>query len=113
MEYSNSLTIMQKTYDMALYGHNCVVNFPKSEKFALGAEIKQSLLTCISLIIRANKKFHKKTTLQDLDIELEKLRYLVRIAKDIKILPLKQYELWSERLAEIGRMVGGWLKASA
>ena len=32
--------ILQKTYDMILYGNICLKQFPKSERYALAADIK-------------------------------------------------------------------------
>lgn len=105
------LKILQKSYDMIKYGYSALRQFPKSERFTLAANIKQSMYTIIHLIIRANKRFHKKTTLQDIDIEIENLRYLTRLAMELGFLPFKKYEYWSKQINEIGRMLGGWMKS--
>jgi four helix bundle protein len=106
------LQILQKTYDMVQYGYVCLRQFPKSEKFALAAEIKGVMARLLRLIVRANKRYHKKTTLQDVDIELATLRTYVRLAKDLKFLPFRKYENWAKMLDEIGRMLGGWIKST-
>lgn len=106
--------ILQKTYDMILYGNICLKQFPKHEKHVMAADIRSSMYRLLDLIIRANKKYYKKTTLQDLDVELEILRTYIRLAADqqLRYLPLKKYEIWSRMLNEIGRMIGGWIKSS-
>jgi hypothetical protein len=38
------------------------------------------------------------------------LRWLVRIAKERRLLSLRQYEYACGHFAECGRMAGGWLK---
>ena len=43
---------------------------------------------------------------------LVKLHYLFRLAKDLHYLDLRRYEFAARALEEIGRMVGGWKKAS-
>lgn len=96
---------------MVRYGYICLRQFPKSEKFTLAAEMKRCMLNVMQLIIRANRKYYKKTTIQDLDVELDTLRYYVRLAKDLDFLPFKKYENWSKMLNEIGRMIGGWQKS--
>ena len=63
----------------------------------------------LRLVVVVNRRYHKKTTMQDLDAELDLLRSLVRLSLDLKFLPFKQYETWARHLAEIGRMVGGWM----
>lgn len=45
-----------------------------------------------------------------INLLLEKLRYLFRLAKDLRHLDLRRYEHASEELDEVGRLVGGWLK---
>ena len=107
------LKILQKTYDMILYGNICLRQFPKSEKYALANDIKDSMYALLRLIITANKRYYKKTTLQDIDVELDTLRTLIRLSadKEFQFLPLRKYENWSKMLAEIGKMLGGWMKA--
>jgi len=107
------LKILQKTYDMILYGNICLKQFPKSEKYALASDIKQSMYTLLRLIIAANKRYYKKTTLQEIDVELDTLRTLIRLSADseLRYLTLKKYENWSRMLNEIGKMLGGWIKA--
>ena len=65
----------------------------------------------IRLVITANKKYTKKTTLQELDVEIAALKVYVRLAADLQYLPLKKYEVWSKKLVEIGKMVGGWIRS--
>ncbi|MED4977235.1 diversity-generating retroelement protein Avd [Heyndrickxia faecalis] len=108
---AEDLKIIQKTYDMIVYGYSALRQYPKSEKHTLAADTKKSMFELLELMIRANKKYHKKTTLQDIDIELDKLRYLVRLGNALGFLPFKKYEIWSRMLTEIGKMLGGWMKS--
>jgi hypothetical protein len=62
------------------------------------------------LIIRSQKRYFKKTTLQDLDIEVAHLKTKIRLAKELGFLPFNKYENWEKMVIEIGRMVGGWIK---
>jgi hypothetical protein len=107
------LKILQKVYDMILYGNQCLSQFPRSERYALAADIKQSMYRLLRLIIEANKRYYKKTTLQEIDVELDILRTYIRLAADpnTKYLPLRKYENWSKMLNEIGKMLGGWMRA--
>ena len=93
------------------YGYNCIKYFPKSERFVLGADIRASMLELLGLMIGSSKKYYKKTALQNVDIELEKLRGVIRISKDLGFLSFKRYETWSRYLVEIGNMLRGWLKS--
>jgi hypothetical protein len=103
------LQIRLKVEQMIQYAYAPLRNFPKAEKHVLSAEIQQSMYRLLRLVIVINRRYHKKTTMQELDAELDLLRSLVRLAADLQFLPFRQYEIWSRHLAEIGRMVGGWM----
>ena len=104
------LKIKQKCEDMIKYAYIALRQFPKSEKFTLAAEIKTSMFKILGLIIRCNKSRNKQSYLYDIDVELDVLRSMVRLAHDLKFLPFKKYEVWSRHLDELGRMLGGWMK---
>ena len=64
-------------------------------------------------LIVCNKRYHKKTTLQELDAELDLLRAQVRLAQQLGWLDFRKYEHWATLLDEVGRMIGGWIKSMA
>jgi len=70
------LKILQKTYDMIKYGNQCLLQFPRAERYALAAEIKQSMYKILRLIIQANKQRNKKQLQMEIDTELDVLRTL-------------------------------------
>ena len=102
--------LLQKIFDMMQYAYPALAQFPKSEKFALCTDIKHSMDVLLERSIEAQKKYFKKTTLQDMDVEIAKLRAYIRLSHQLGFLPMKKYEIWSGMLVEIGKMVGGWLK---
>ena len=114
---TTSFTLKEKIADMMKYGKQAVVNFPRRER-QTADEIRKSMLTMYRLSIMVEKKYYKKTTLQELDIELDVLRHLIRLAQDRDYygrnvappLPFKKYEYWSGMLSEIGRIIGGYMK---
>ena len=108
------LKILQKTYDMINYGNKCLLQFPRAERYALAAEIKQSMYKILRLIIQANKQRNKRPLQIEIDVELDVLRTFIRLAADKQTayLSLRKYEIWSKQLNEIGKMLGGWMKAT-
>ena len=105
------LKIRQKCEDMIAYGYVAIQQFPKSEKHTLAADIKRSMFRLLELIIICDKKYYKKNTMQEVDVELDVLRSYIRISMTLKFLPFKKYEVWAGYLGEIGKMVGGWMKS--
>ena len=107
-----TLIIQQKVYDMIMYAYPAIEQFPKSQKFSLAQDMKKCLDAIMRYIIAANKKYTKKTTLQELDIENEALKIYIRMAFELGYLPPKKYEIWSGMAVEVGKMIGGWIKAA-
>lgn len=108
---AEDLMILQKIIDMMEYAYGALAQFPKSEKFALVTDIKHSMDILLSRCIEAQKRYYKKTTLQDMDVEVMKLRAYIRLSFQLGFLPVKKYEIWSEKMVEIGKMLGGWIKS--
>ncbi|MGG7200778.1 diversity-generating retroelement protein Avd [Clostridium butyricum] len=109
--------LKEKIYEMILYGSNALMQFPKSERFLLSKDIRESMYTMLKLVITLENKTFKKTTLGDLDTEIDILRHMLRMSADKRLYPgakpcmaFKKYEHWSKLLNEIGRMVGGYKK---
>lgn len=109
--------IKEKIYEMILYGNPALKDFPKTERYALAADIRKSMYTALELAVRLEKKYHKKTTLQDLDIEIDVLRNLLRLAKDPNLYPKQKpcldfhkWEVWIKKVNEIGCMIGGYME---
>ena len=105
------LLIRQKCEAMIEYGYVALRQFPKAERHVLAAEMRGCMWALLRLIVTCHKRYHKKTTLQELDTELDLLRSQVRMARNLGYLDFKKYETWAKLNDEIGRMVGGWVKS--
>ena len=103
--------VQQKIYDMILYAYPALEQMPKAQKFSLAQDMKHCMDKIMRLTISANKKYTKRTTLQELDVEVAALKVYLRIAYDLRYLPPKKYEVWSGMMVEIGKMVGGWIRS--
>jgi len=99
-------------------------HFPKFEKYALAQQIRRCMYEVYWLIVEGQKRYHKKTTLTNLDIRHEQWRMFVNLAnslgyfefKDGKInqtVPEKmaahRFLAISRLVDELGRMIGGWI----
>lgn len=99
-------------------------HFPRFEKYALSQQIRQCMYEVYALIVEAQKRYHKKTALTNLDIRHEQLRMLVNLSHALGYFefkdgfkteetPLKlsahRYLAISRLVDELGRMIGGWI----
>jgi four helix bundle protein len=99
--------------EVALWLFEKVNTFPKKQRFVLGERIENSTLTCMRLIIEANESNNSQTILQKLyalNIELEVLRSLLRIAYEMHFIKANSLGYVSSQIDEVGKMCGGWVK---
>jgi hypothetical protein len=107
----DQLTLYQKHYDLILYAFPVILKYPRDMRFTLGQQTLNCLMEIARMIAVANKERERRKTLFEIDLKLEELRLLIRLAKDLKLLPMKQYGLLSGRITEVGRLLGGWMKS--
>jgi hypothetical protein len=112
-DIGSDLIIRQKVELMIEYGHVAIRQFPKMERHVLGAEMRATMWSLLRYVVVCNKRYYKKTTLQDLDAELDLLRSQVRLAKNLGYIDFRKYENWARLNDEIGRLIGGWIKFAA
>lgn len=105
----DDLIIYQKAYDLLLWLHPVINKFPKSQTFILRQRIENKVLDIIGSIIQANIAREKSAALAKASVELDELRTLVRLAKDLRFINLKQYETAAEKMNEIGKLLYGWM----
>ena len=90
----------------------CVDGFPRSRKFTLGARIENAALDLLRILVEATYTRARRGLLDRANLEIDQLRLLLRLAKDLRAIDLRRYEFAARSLDEIGRLVGGWRRAS-
>lgn len=108
MEYK-VFGLEEKLYDMFKYGYEVTKTFPKSERFALVADIKRVMEDMI-IKCELGKQKQIKTPILELDADNKLLRKYLRLALELQFINPHKYGVWSDKLTEIGKMTGGWLK---
>jgi hypothetical protein len=108
----SELKIFTKLYDLILWLYPMVNKFPKVQRFVLGQRIENSALELLRLMIKANTSRNKGPILEEFSVELDQLRILIRLSKDLKFMSINQYAYASGLINEIGKMLGGWIKSA-
>ncbi len=107
---AEKLELGEKLYDFALYMYPVFKRYPKSETHALAKETKKCITDMRRAINKANKSTTaRKSAMYDADLFLEDIRFHVRLAKDLHYIDLHRYGVICEKLAEIGKLLGGWI----
>ncbi|NUM35018.1 MAG: diversity-generating retroelement protein Avd [Candidatus Brocadiae bacterium] len=87
-------------------------SFPKTCRYTLSNRIDNLSLDILEGIVEAtySSKERKVVILREMNLKLEKMRVILRIAFQRKHLHSQSFSYASAQLQEAGRMVGGWLK---
>ncbi|RIJ63593.1 diversity-generating retroelement protein Avd [Rummeliibacillus sp. POC4] len=110
---SSDLVIYKKAEELLNNVYPVLINFPKSEKFALSQEIKQAFYALLRNILLANNIRHKRRMYQEeVDAYLKLLLILFNLAKKQKYITQKKNYQIQQKLSEIGRILGGWMKST-
>ena len=87
--------------------------FPKRVRFTLSSRIDNLALDVLEQIVEARYTKDKSTVLRQANLQLEKLRVLLRISHDERHLDHKGFEHVARNIDEAGRMIGGWIRSRA
>jgi len=101
------------TYEFYKLFHQGLKLFPKAEKYSLGQRIENIILDTLELVLRATyaSKTNRLIYLEDLDTKIQLLKTLIRLAHEVRALDDNKYLALQERLQEMGKMTGGWLRS--
>jgi hypothetical protein len=104
--------LYQKTYDFLLWLYPIINRIPKSHRLVLGRHLEELGISLLLLVIKANTaRGQSRLSLQlQVSDELDCLRILVRLTKDLRFMSVKQYTTGAEKVNEIGRMLNAWMK---
>lgn len=98
--------------DLSDYTHNMVLKYPRVERFMLCKRIEDSVAKILLLTIEVKKKYYKKTSFRDMDIEMDYLRRLIRFSYRHEYISLHQFEIWSKTLNEAAIIVHDLVKVA-
>ncbi|MFV9505890.1 MAG: diversity-generating retroelement protein Avd [Oscillochloridaceae bacterium umkhey_bin13] len=106
----NEIPIFAKTYDLLLWLVPATLKYPREHRFALALRTQQAAFEFNELIVLARKTRDKRDLLIRADAHLEQVRLYLRLAHDLKLLSLRQYEHASREVSSIGALLGDWMK---
>ena len=113
---SKELTLIPKyEFYMEYMLEVILLHLPRTEKFSIGTEYKQSLYQMINYIMYLNKikNTDKEKTLKllnKIDAELMTQRIFTRIMKNNKWIDENKFKIIMEQIYEIGKILGGLIK---
>lgn len=107
--------IFTRTYDLVSWILPKAEGFPRAQRFVVTKRLQDAVLNFQELLLEANGLpvgSGRLRKLREADVELQKLRLYLRLAHRWKWLGDGALEHVSEMVAEVGKLLGGWIRAT-
>ncbi len=108
--------IFVKSYDLLLWLIPRTTKFPREQRFVMARYVQKTALRFQEYLIEAGslpqkERAQKLAWLNKSDVELTKLRFYLRLCRELELFDAGQHQHVSQMVAEIGRLLGGWFRA--
>jgi hypothetical protein len=103
---AEQLDVVTRTYDLILWLLPHVAKFPRSHRFTVGDRLESLALDVLDQLVEAQYRSRKLQVLHDTNTKLERLRFMIRLSRDLKLLGARQYEFAARAVDEIGALLG-------
>lgn len=102
--------IVSKFYEFMMWLMDRTQRFPRNYRWTLTKWVEDQLWGILDLLIEAVYTRDKLHLLEQSNLNLQKLRFLMRVCKDRQCISLNQYEYAARAINDIGTDLGSWIK---
>jgi hypothetical protein len=103
------LLVLQRWEESAAWLLNHTARWPKSARFTISQRLDDHALDVLEKLVEARyEPRRRRGLLHEVNLLLERMRFLWRAARDARVENSKGFEQAMRRLDEVGRMVHGW-----
>lgn len=108
----NELLLIPKYQEYIQYIIEIIFKIPRTEKFNIGTEYKQSMYKTLEniMIISKMENKYRLDIINRIDASLNVQRILIRIMYNNRWIDYKKFNIAIDKIYEIGKIVGGLLK---
>lgn len=110
---TQGILVSKKTEELLNMIYPALGNFPNSEKFALSEHIRVGLIEVIGNVEMAvSVKSKRVEYAQTADGHLQKVKVMIRLAKNRKYISLGLYREVDSELTEINKLLSSFIRAT-
>ncbi|WHZ13913.1 MAG: hypothetical protein OJF52_000747 [Nitrospira sp.] len=102
---------VQSCHELLLWLIPQLDKFPRSRRFTLGERLEVGMIEVLELLVETAYTRNKEAPLRRANLRLEVVRHLWRLAHELKVIAMRQYEHGAKLLDNLGRQIGGWLRS--
>lgn len=107
------LPVFVRWYRFVGWLFNATEKFPKRVRFTLSSRLDNLALEVLENIIEAAYTRNRTALLRRANLNVEKMRVLMRLCHEQKHLGNRSYEYAVKEMYETGKMLGGWIRSQA
>lgn len=110
---AEELLLLHKVYQFVVWLYALLNRLPRHHRPILGYQLHRLALCLLTTIIQANAqrdRAARQILQRQIVVDLDTLRILIRLTKDVRLMSIKQYVYATEKLNEIGRMLTAWMR---
>ena len=109
---SEEMVIFTRAFDFLDWLISRTMDFPRSQRFIVTKRLQDAALDFYERITEANARRGRDRLekLREADVALDKVRHYLRLVHRWEWLSMGKYRHASEMVAELGRLLGGWIK---
>ena len=111
MSLYDELPVFKASYDLLLDIFQFTANFRREYKYTVGEKLKNESLALILMVYRANSSKGKVEIIQQAREQIELIRLLIRVLKDLKQIRLKSFVRINEQKENVSKQLAGWQKS--
>ena len=105
------LPVYKASYDLLLEIFQFTKDFSKDFKYTVGESLKNETIKLLTLIFRANSRTDKQMVLQEAREQIEVIRLLIRLMKDMHQISVKKFVQVNQKVEEVSKQLTGWQKS--
>ena len=111
---AQELILFTRLFDLLTWLLPKAAHFPRVYRHTVTQRLMNAALDCQEAVFTAQstRAARRNAALQDADAALNRLRLYLRLAHQWRWLNDGQYTHVSTQVAEIGKLLGGWIKQS-
>jgi len=111
MALYDELPVFKASYDLLLEIFRFTANFTREYKFTIGEKLKNETLALIVLVYKANSSKTKTEIIQEAREQIELIRLLIRLLKDLKQISLNSFVIINKQVENVSKQLTGWQKS--
>ncbi|MEI6753592.1 MAG: four helix bundle protein [Paludibacter sp.] len=107
----DELPVYKATYDLLLAIFQFTRDFKREFKYTVGESLKSQTIELLMLIYRANTQYDKTVVLQRAREQIEVIRLMIRLMKDMHQISLEKFVKVNQSVENVSKQLTGWQKS--